>query len=333
MGLLDQPDQQAVAGLQILPAGRAAGVSAGIGVVIFPLGNQTALVADDDSQMRIHMLVVLAVILVIGRGHENGVQINSLHLQFLQIIQLVYDALQVAPVEIAHIHLGRRLLPVRDAAHRLINVNVLPVQHVVGRVAVAEAVRIDLVHHRSPGPLGHMESRRDAEIKAVPQVVAHAQAVIVADLVPLHDTEIISKHMLPHAEAQRVKIKSFIKALPAKRRHLAGSLLDQQHTVHISAAGSETKGHRIPRVGLAGTSEVLRLVAEQSISIYIGLFKHKIPSLQLIYILFILYEVRELYKNFFACRREVRRKVKRPARKLTFLGEGILFLWGVAKTI
>lgn len=57
------------------------------------------------------MFIILAVILVIRRGHKHRAQVEHFHLQALQIVEFVPDSLDVAAVKPVHIKDGKPLIP------------------------------------------------------------------------------------------------------------------------------------------------------------------------------------------------------------------------------
>ena len=53
----------------------------------------------DFAEMRIDMLIVLAVIFVIGRRYKKRIAVYGIDAEILQIVQSADNALQIAPVE------------------------------------------------------------------------------------------------------------------------------------------------------------------------------------------------------------------------------------------
>ena len=93
VGLLHEPGKEPVAGLQVLPVGSPDHIAARIPVVLRIRLHQTALIPYQNAEMGVNMLVILAVVLVIGGGDENRVEIDSLNPQALKVIQLIPYAL------------------------------------------------------------------------------------------------------------------------------------------------------------------------------------------------------------------------------------------------
>ena len=101
-----------------------------------------------SSKVGVHMEIVRAVVFVYGRSGENRVEVQGRDPQLLQIGQLIPDSLQVSSVKIqgaSHAALHRRRLPAAHPDGGTAVQGVLPGLHVVGRVAVAEALREDLI--------------------------------------------------------------------------------------------------------------------------------------------------------------------------------------------
>ena len=76
------------------------------------------------------MIVILNIVLVIGRRDKNRIQVQDLHAQILQIVELLPDPFQIAAVKIPHIHRLGRCVPVRDLVRIFIQVHILPGLHI-----------------------------------------------------------------------------------------------------------------------------------------------------------------------------------------------------------
>ena len=88
-------------------------------------------IIGDDAEVRIDMLIVLAVVFMTGRGDEDRVEVEGLNAQILQVIQLINDALQVTAVEGADVGIGGRGIPVGDVFGMAYGVLVFIVHHIV----------------------------------------------------------------------------------------------------------------------------------------------------------------------------------------------------------
>ena len=52
--------------------------------------------------MRIHVFIVDHVVAMIAKGSENGVEINGIHTQVSQVIEILLHTLQVSAIELDH---------------------------------------------------------------------------------------------------------------------------------------------------------------------------------------------------------------------------------------
>ena len=160
---LAEGGEERVALFQVFHAGDAADILRRVAVMLFPGLHDMIHIVGDDAEMRINMLVILAVVFVAGRGDKDRVQVEDLNPQVLKIIQLVQDALQVAAVEGADVGIRGGRVPVGNMLGMADGVIIFIVHHVVGGVAVAEAVRKDLVLDGTLSPARHMEAGNEAE--------------------------------------------------------------------------------------------------------------------------------------------------------------------------
>ena len=90
---------------------------------------------------------------MIGRRDKDRIQIEDLHTQVAQVVQLVNDALQVSAVEVSYIHGLGQAVPFVHGVHMAVDIAVFIRFHVVGGISVAEAVDKDLVHDGAFGPV------------------------------------------------------------------------------------------------------------------------------------------------------------------------------------
>ena len=67
--------------------------------------------------MRINIIIILYIILMVGWRNEKRIKIDHLYAKLLQIIHLVKNALQIATIEIRHIHIFRITVPIRNLRH------------------------------------------------------------------------------------------------------------------------------------------------------------------------------------------------------------------------
>jgi hypothetical protein len=51
------------------------------------------------AQQRVHLKIIKGVVAVIGGGGKNGIEIEGIDAQFLEIIQLIHDSMEVSPLK------------------------------------------------------------------------------------------------------------------------------------------------------------------------------------------------------------------------------------------
>jgi hypothetical protein len=112
------------------------------------------------TQQRIHVIEALGVVPVVRLGREDGGQIKQVHAKAHQVIQVIDDALQVAPVE-----LSSGLWALEDDRIRPLR------RHRPGRQRAViccrgsrKAIREHLVHHRFGTPRGRRVVTDQAEV-------------------------------------------------------------------------------------------------------------------------------------------------------------------------
>ena len=149
--------------LQILHGGDAADILRRVAVMLLPRLHFMIHIIGDDAEMRIDMLIILAVVFMTGRGDKDRIQVQHLNAEILQVIQLIDDALQIAAVETADIRVGGDSIPVGNMLRMTDGIVILIVCHIVGRIPVAETLRKDLILHGALGPGGGTEPRKNAE--------------------------------------------------------------------------------------------------------------------------------------------------------------------------
>ena len=154
------------------------------------------------------MLIILAVIFMVGGRHKNRAQIQDLHFKTLEIVQFIQDPLKIPAVEPVHIQNRQPFLPVFHLADRKPDINILIGDDIIGRIAVAEPVHKDLIHHRALRPFRHMKPRRDLKHALAFQIVRQAKAGIGTDLIPAYNLKIKKNGGVPHGEHRLVIIKS-----------------------------------------------------------------------------------------------------------------------------
>ncbi len=119
------------------------------------------------AQVGVHVVVVGHVVLMVAGGREDGVQVDGRDAQVLQVVQVLDDPGEVAPMEVPRSGAGpREVVPGPSPRRPALN-QVLPVPDVAGRVPVSEAVREDLVDDRVGHPFGAGVSGHQAEVGGV----------------------------------------------------------------------------------------------------------------------------------------------------------------------
>ena len=205
--LCNEPGKQLVPRFQVLMIRHTADVEARVCVVMVPGRKKISRLSDNLPQMRVHIIIILRIILVIGRRHKDRIQIDCLHAELLQIIQLVDDSLKISSVEISHVHICRGLIPVLDSLYMLVDIAVFIGENVIRGIAVPEPVRINLVHDASLRPVRRMESRNDPEQIIRRRLSLHTELTVKTGIVSCHDLKIIRKNLVPDFDLNAEKIK------------------------------------------------------------------------------------------------------------------------------
>ena len=125
MDFLHKPGKKCIAGFQILLACAALHVPVSLFVIRGVRPDQAASVLLYSGKVGINVLVILAVILMVGGGYKYRIQIDGLHSQLLDVVQLIPDSLQVASVKVPHIHGGRVPVPFRNLLYRTADIDIL----------------------------------------------------------------------------------------------------------------------------------------------------------------------------------------------------------------
>ena len=237
MGFLNDLDQHFVAGFQVFPVRHPADIALRMGVFIFPVLQQPALVLYDLPIVGIHMVVILNIVLVIGGGNKNRVKIQNFHAQVFQIVHLIQDALQIPAVKIPYVHGRGILIPVLYAAALGPDILILVGQHVVGRIPVIEAVHINLVHDRALCPVRRIESRYDHKIVVLIRPLHHSPEIVVTGNRPHLYFKIIGNFLIVQLQPDLVIVKLFI------GRNLEHQLFltfaHQKNPVDVASLGTE----------------------------------------------------------------------------------------------
>ena len=163
MQLLAEGSEENIAVFEVLNRGDTADIFRSGRVVFILRLHHMILILDNHTEVGINMGVILAVIFMAGRGDKNRVQVQNLDTQVLQVIEFIDDSLEVAAVEAAEIRIGRQSIPIRHMLGMADGIVILVVHNIIGRIAVEETVRENLILYGTLGPGGHMEAGNETE--------------------------------------------------------------------------------------------------------------------------------------------------------------------------
>ena len=180
------------------------------GQISLPAAFFLFVVLYDPAEMGIDVLIVLGVIFMAGRRQKDGVEIDRLDAKLLQVVQLVHDPLEVAPVKLAVADGRGRLVPVPDGNDRPAHIGVFPVVYVIGPVAVTEAVDEDLVHDRSDRPGRQMKAGHDMPVVRPADGIADPAAGIAVAPAARDHFKIIAEGALCDLKSHAVIIKALV---------------------------------------------------------------------------------------------------------------------------
>ena len=164
VGFLHNLNKKLVAGLQVLLIRNTVDITAGEAVLMLPVRQKLPFLADDFPHMGINIIVILYIVFMVGGRYKQGIKINNINPQILQIIHLIQNTLQIPSVKIPYIHLCRICVPVLYLPGFIPDIMILSCEDIIGRIPVAKAIHINLVHYRAlcPGRCG--KTGDDAEI-------------------------------------------------------------------------------------------------------------------------------------------------------------------------
>ena len=265
--LLHQADKQIITRAQISSVRHPGDVSGSLCIVLGTVRKNSFirlhlfLLRDNFPEMRINIVIILRIIFVIGRGNENRVQIDSLNPQLLQIIKFIQHPLQIAAVKILDIHILRHLIPVIYLMHVPVNIIVLMIQNIIGRISVAEPVHKDLVHDTALGPVRRMKTRMNSEHMLRGRLMSGSQPVVITGCFSRQDFKVIGKCILCHRNFCRIIIK--IALCPLEMHPDPVFFVMKVNPVRVVPCGSEADGHHIAGIRLHRGDKHLRLIAVQ----------------------------------------------------------------------
>ena len=233
--------KQLVAGFQIRLVSHTVDVTGSKTVLPLSVGKQIPFITDNLSNMGINIIIILNIVFVVGRGDKQRIKINHLNSQILQVVHLIQHTLQVSAVELTDIHLCGITSPVLYAVYRFSDVAIFIGQHIIGRISITETIRIDLVHDRSLGPVGGVETGNDNEIIIFINFLHQAPHIKDAgNSAGLH-LKIIRYLLIIQTHYVGIIVK-IIFALHTYHKMLLSAAY-QEHSVHIISGGPEADRH------------------------------------------------------------------------------------------
>ena len=144
--------------------------------------------------------------------------------------------------------------------YMLAQVTVLICLHIVGCVAVIEAVNENLIHDRTLGPVRCMEAGENPEAVTRLRVSRHAQLVIVADRPSESDLEKIIERPVMHDNVNAVIIKAMPAVLPRKRKPVL--LMAEENLICVVLCRAEADRNDVAGIGFHRLPVHLRLITE-----------------------------------------------------------------------
>ena len=252
-----QDRKQFITLFQVFHTGNPADIFRRVTVVLFPGLHNMVHIIGNDAEMRINMLVILAVVFVAGRRNKNRVEVQDLDPQILQVIQLIQDALEIAAVEAADIGVCRNGVPVGDMLGMADSIVILIVHYIIGRIAVTETIRKNLVLNRAFGPIRHMETRHKAESVGGIEIgnvmlIGTGAAFIISDFCTVRtlDQETVDYLRIIADNTGFVIIKKVITLYPDHLCSDGHRIEDENHTLRTVFGNTQTDHDGIAAVGL-----------------------------------------------------------------------------------
>ena len=172
-----------IAGFQIFFVRNTADIAAGMTIVHVPLNQNIPLIINNSAKVRIHIIIILNIIFVIGWWNKNRIQIQNFDSQILQIIQLIHNPLQITAIKMTDIHVVRISPPVLFLLRMQLHIAVLMIQYIIGWISIAETVCKNLIKNRPLCPVRRLKIRIKFEIIIILCPV-HGTALIVNSRYP-----------------------------------------------------------------------------------------------------------------------------------------------------
>ena len=146
--------------------------------------------------------------------------------------------------------------------HLLVDILVLVVLDIIGGVAVAETIHINLIHYRTLRPLRRLEAGYDNEVIIVVAVLVQTASGIIITHNPADiDLKAVGQFFVFKLYFNAVKIETLIRPFPGHEKSFTST--DKKDTVNIIFCRAETDGYQIVRAWLRRSHIVLSGIAEQ----------------------------------------------------------------------
>ena len=261
VNLFHKSGKKSIAGLQILFVHHPLNIFAGMEIIIVSLRKTFSAVLHNHAIVRIYIVVILNIIFMIGRRYKDWIQIQNIHTQLLQIIQLIPYSLNISSIKCAHIHTIRTFIPIRHLMYAFVNINIFPVFHIIGCIPVAEPICKDLVHNSAFCPIRRFKARHNPERIVFLQILRHAQTVIKASLVACTDFKIITDRAVQRRNCISIIVKSSL-CICFFHTDLVASA-DKKHIIHIIYRCPELNSYLLSQLRLKRCLIICAFIAEK----------------------------------------------------------------------
>ena len=130
--------------------------------------------------MGIDIVIILYIIFMVGRRYKQRIEVDHVYPQILQVIHLIQNSLQISPVKIPHVHLGRIPVPVINLFRFVTDIMVFSCKYIVGGISVIKTIHIYLIHDCAFGPGRCGKAGYNTEIIMLFRLLYHASCIIIA---------------------------------------------------------------------------------------------------------------------------------------------------------
>ena len=266
---LTEGGKERIAFLQVFLTGDAADILGRITVMLFPGLHDMIHIVGNHAEVGINMLIVLAIVLMAGRGDEDRIEVKNLNSQILQVIQFIQDTLKIAAVKTADIRITGQGIPVSNMLGVANGVIVLIVHNIIGGVSVAESIREDLVLNGAFGPIGNMKTGNETE--SICRVIIRDMMLISADTafvksdfstVRAFNQETIDNLIFVADDTGFIIIKKVITFDLVHHCADSDGLKKQNNTFRTVLGDPKTDPYRIPAIRFRREAVIRRLVTE-----------------------------------------------------------------------